>query len=42
MRVFCHSVNVHRLVVLFAGGRDTATLNVITKLFKLFAPRGSG
>ena len=32
-KAFCHSVNVHGVVVLFAGGGDTSTLNVITKLF---------
>ena len=41
MKAFCHSVNAHRVVVLFAGGGDTSTLHVITKLFELFAPRGS-
>ena len=33
MKAFCHSVNVHGVVVLFAGGGDTSTLHVITKLF---------
>ena len=37
MKAFCRSVNVHGVVVLFAGGGDTSTLNVITKLF---VPRG--
>ena len=39
MKAFCRSVNVHGIVVLFAGGGDTSKLNVITKFF---APRGSG
>ena len=42
MKAFCRSVNVHGVVVLFTGGGDTSTLNVITELFELFAPRGSG
>ena len=41
-KAFCYSVNVHGVVVLFASGGDTSTLHVITKLFELFAPRGSG
>ena len=41
-KAFCHSVNVHGVVVLFAGGGDTSTLNVITKLSELFAPRHGG
>ena len=40
IKAFCCSVNVHGVVVLFAGHRDTSTLNVITKLFELFALRG--
>ena len=40
MKAFCCSVNIHGLVVLFAGGGDTSTLHVITELFELFAPRG--
>ena len=32
-KAFCHSVNVHGVVVLFAGGVDTSTLHVITELF---------
>ena len=39
MKAFCHSVNVHGVVVLFAGGGDTSTLHVITQLFAL---RGGG
>ena len=42
MEAFCRSVNVHGVVVLFAGGGDTSTLNVITELFEHFAPRGGG
>ena len=42
MKAFCCSVNVHGVVVLFAGSGDTSTLHVATKLFELFAPRGGG
>ena len=41
-KAFCRSVNVHGVVVLFAGGGDTSTLHVITEHFELFAPRGGG
>ena len=41
-KAFCHSVNVHGVVVLCSGGRDTWTLFVLTKLFDLFAPKGGG
>ena len=40
-KAFCRSVNVHGVVVLFVGGGDTSIPNVITKHFKLFAPRGA-
>ena len=33
MNAFCHSVNVHGVVVLFADGGDTETLFVVIKLF---------
>ena len=36
MKAFCHSVNVHGVVVLFAGGGDTST-HVITEPFALRA-----
>ena len=33
MKAFCHSVNVHGVVVLFAGGGNTKPLYVVIKLF---------
>ena len=35
MNAFCHSMNVHGMVVLFAGGGDTWPLYVVIKLFVL-------
>ena len=35
MNAICHSVYVHRVVVLLAGGRDTVPPYVIVKLFAL-------
>ena len=32
-KAFYHSVNVHRVLILFAGGGDTQPLDVIIKLF---------
>ena len=36
MKVFCRFVNVHGVVILFAGGGDTSMIH------ELFALRGSG
>ena len=36
-KVFCCSVNVHEVVVLFSDCGDTSTLFVLTELFDLFA-----
>ena len=35
MKAFCHSVNVHGVLVIFAGGWDTKPLCVVIKLFVL-------
>ena len=42
MKAFCHSVNVHGVVVLRSGCGDTWTLFILTKLFDLFAPKDGG
>ena len=37
--IFCHSENIHGVVVLCSGGGDTSTLFVLTELF---VPTGGG